>query len=375
MNLRPAIAVAAACAALAASGCSRGQPPPPFERAIAPRAFSFPADHGSHPAFKTEWWYLTGLLRGEDEKEYGFQLTFFRVGRHLTPEESPLRRHVLVQSVHYHGSWSDLGSGFFLYDEARGIDLQRTAAASSGRLDLRVDPHQLTDAGDGSWRAQFDVQGLQFNLEFRPSREPVLHGREPGLSVKGHEPGESSYYYSITRMTTTGSVRQPGAARSIRLEGESWFDHEFGTGQQGAGQIGWDWFSIRLSDGSDLMVYALRLRDGSLDTTSAGTLLHPDGTSEHLPHDAFAIESTRTWTSPHTGAVYPAAWRIRVPSRDIDLAGNAVVADQELQTPRTTQVTYWEGPARFMGTHRGAPVTGAGYVELVGYAKPLERVF
>jgi predicted secreted hydrolase len=159
------------------------------------------------------------------------------------------------------------------------------------------------------------------------------------------------------------------------VEGQSWFDHEFGTQQMGAEVAGWNWFSITLSDGSDLMLYLLRRADGQYDSHSAGTVVSPDGHAEHLTQDQFSVEATATWTSPHTGATYPSAWRIRVPGRALELEGAPLLPDQELQSPQTVQVTYWEGATLFRGTQGGQPVEGRGYVELTGYAKALTRIF
>ena len=302
-------------------------------------------------------------------------MTFFRVAQWIDAERSPTHLPLLVQAFFFHGAWSDIGSQFFLYDEAQGQDVRRNADGATSKLNVHVRSHELVDEGNGSWRATFDVQGVQFDLELKPEREPVLHGKDPGLAVKGTQPGEASYYYSVTRLRTTGTLRESGSSRAEQVEGSSWFDHEFGTTQIGEGTTGWDWFSVALSDGNDLMLYALRRKDGTMQPASSGTILHPDGRAEFLTQDQFSLEVTSSWTSPHTAAQYPAAWRVRIPSHELDLVVQPLVADQELQTPRTTRVTYWEGATKWRGTHRGIPVEGTGYVELAGYAHTMAGLF
>ena len=188
------------------------------------------------------------------------------------------------------------------------------------------------------------------------------------MSRKGDEPGNASAYLSWTRLSVSGTLGLDGVADAVR--GTAWFDHEWGTSQLGEGVVGWDWFALQLDDGRELMLYLLRREDGSPAAVSAGTLVAADGTSRSLSLADFAVEVTDRWRSPHTGAEYPAGWRVRVPSAALDLRVAPPVPDCELDTSASVDVTYWEGPVRFSGSH-----AGGGYVELVGYAGSLAGRF
>jgi predicted secreted hydrolase len=210
--------------------------------------------------------------------------------------------------------------------------------------------------------AQGDVA---IDLLLRPGKPPVLQG-ERGLSRKSAEPGNASYYYSLTRMPTAGTVRIGG--ERFAVTGASWMDREWSTSSLGKDQVGWDWFSLQLADGWDLMLYRLRRKDGTADPASSGTLIGPDigpdGGSRRLNLAEFQIEGSGEWRSPRSGAEYPTRWRVRVPGEDLDLDVRPLLADQELDV----SFRYWEGAVEITGTHRGRPVEGHGYVELTGYA-------
>ena len=195
------------------------------------------------------------------------------------------------------------------------------------------------------------------------SAKPVVLQGDRGLDRKGEEPGNASYYYSLTRMPATGRVTIRGAAFDVT--GLAWMDREWSTSSLGAGLMGWDWFALQLGDGRDLMLYQLRRADGSADRFSSGSLVGVDGTSRHLTLADFRIDVLDTWTSPRDGTRYPSRWRITVPSESLDLDVVPRLADQEL----ALAVRYWEGAVRVEGRARGGPITGVGYAELVGYAR------
>ncbi|MCW8132200.1 MAG: carotenoid 1,2-hydratase [Planctomycetota bacterium] len=346
---------------------------PAFERAIAPREFSYPKDFGAHPAYKTEWWYLTGALKTEQGEEVGFQATWFRSG--LTPQ-APARVSALAPRdlFLFHGACTDVAKQSFLHDHAACRGASTWAGAETGGLKVFLLGRTLERGADGSWRVRFEVQGRAFDLTMTPEREPLLHGESPGLSLKGPEPGEASYYVSVPRLRTSGTFqREPGGAK-IKVEGLAWFDQEFGSGQLGKDQVGWDWFSAQLDDGADLMLYQLRKEDGSVEPKSSGTLRAAGGERTHLKRDDYRIEVLETWTSPRTKdekgapAKYPAKWKLTIPSRRVELIVTPLLPGQELTTPGTTGVNYWEGLCRFEGTVGDKKVSGRGYVELVGYA-------
>jgi predicted secreted hydrolase len=197
----------------------------------------------------------------------------------------------------------------------------------------------------------------------------VIHGRD-GISRKGSGEGNATHYYSFSRLATAGSL-SIGAER-FEVTGTSWMDHEFGSTDLGPDLAGWDWFSIQLDDRSELMLYRLRRKDGASDLESSGTVVSPDGNTRHLSVSDIRIESTGTWTSRESKAAYPSTWRITVPSLDLTLKVLPLLADQELRTSRSTQVTYWEGAVSVSGVKQGRPVKGQGYVELTGYAERIQ---
>ncbi len=354
----------AIAAALAAASPIGGDD---FEAADRPRELVFPGDHGDHPEFKTEWWYLTGSVTTPDGELLGFQATWFRSA---LVAAAPARRSNLATRdlFFFHGALTDVARKSFHFGQVGSRGAPDWASAERGSLDVAVLGRRLTSDADGSWRATFDVDGRAVELRLTPTRTPLLHGEVPGLSRKGPRPGQASYYYSHTRLRAEGTVQRSPDSEPVAVEGTVWFDHEFGSNQLAEDQVGWDWFSVALDDGSDLMLYLLRREDGTFETESSGTLRRPDGTREHLRLADFRVEVLETWRSPRSDATYPARWRLRVPDHGVDLEVRPVIADQELDTRDSTGVTYWEGLCEFTGRVGERGVGGRGYVELVGYA-------
>lgn len=329
-----------------------------YARALELREFSFPADHGPHPEFRTEWWYYTGNLETAEGRRFGFQLTFFRSS--LAPE-MPARESAWAtrQAWLAHFTVSDVQGGKFRSFERWGRGALGLAGAQGEPFrvwlkDWRVEgePMHLVASQDG----------VGIDLVLQQGKPPVLQG-ERGLSRKSTEAGNASYYYSLTRMPAAGTIRV-GDER-FTVTGAAWMDREWSTSSLGRDQIGWDWFSLQLSDGWDLMLYRLRKKDGTADLSSSGTLIGPGGESRPLKLADFQIENAGEWRSPRSGARYPAKWRLRIPSEDLDLTVQPVLADQELDV----SFLYWEGAVDLEGTHRGRPVKGRGYVELTGYTE------
>jgi predicted secreted hydrolase len=204
----------------------------------------------------------------------------------------------------------------------------------------------------------------------KPEKNPVIHGQN-GISRKAEGEGHASHYYSITRLKTQGKLFLKGAEVPVR--GLSWMDHEFGSNQLQQYQVGWDWFSIQLDNGVDLMFYQIRQTDGKIDPVSSGTIVFPDGTYEHLSQKEFRIEVLRNWKSQKSKANYPSKWRLKAYSRNTELVLSPTVSDQELMTQESTRITYWEGSVKVEGKYQNRPIKGMGYVELTGYAKPFSR--
>ena len=338
-----------------------------YRQAVERRAFSFPRDHFSHPDYKTEWWYYTGHLEAADGKRYGYQVTFFRFGLRDRQQGESASPPLFTDLYMAHFALSDIGRRTFIYRDRvnRGVD--GIAGASMERylvwnedwkVELRNGRHEIT-IHDGS---------RSLDLSLTPEKPPVLHGLG-GLSRKGEASGRASYYYSLTRMKTEGILEVSGEREQVH--GLSWMDHEFGSDQLGANQVGWDWFSLQLENNRELMLYLMRLKDGSVDPVSGGTWVDENGKSRSLPLESFRVEILKHWTSPSSGATYPMGWRIRIPSVDAELQVIPFFPEQELDTRKSTRVTYWEGAVKVRGRYENKPVEGLGYVEMTGYAKRL----
>jgi len=337
-----------------------------FQPARPGRVFQFPRDHGAHPDFKTEWWYYTGHLKSSEGETFGYQLTFFRVGlKKPDPQASSAWRADTVYFAHL--AVTDPNREVFAFREVVQRGAMGLAGAEPDRLKVWIDDWLVESRGeDHHLRAA--KEGIGLDLTLSPLKPPVLHGEE-GYSRKSAAHGVASHYYSITRLATRGTLTL--GKRTLEVTGTSWFDREFSSGQLAPDQVGWDWFSLQLSDGVDLMLYVMRLKDGSLDRASAGTLVDPQGRARHLSLADFDIKATGTWTSPHSKATYPSGWQISLPGEGYTLLLKPTLADQELRPAGRSPIIYWEGQVKVQGTKNQQPVTGQGYVELTGYAGAL----
>ena len=333
-----------------------GMPDPGFARAYEPRDFQFPQDHGAHPDFATEWWYLTGHLFDGNGRRFGYQLTLFRVG--LRPGEaandSDWRSHQVYMG---HLAISDIAAG-------RHHSAERFARAAAGLAGARVAPFEVW-LGPWSLRAnderfplileaQHDDIGL--NLQLRSGSKPLVLQGERGLSRKSASPGNASYYYSFTRLPTTGELR---IGESVyRVQGESWMDREWSSSALDKDQTGWDWFALQFSDGRELMFYQLRNRQGGAHAFSRGILVEQDGNVHSLLPGQVTLTPLRYWQADD-GTRYPVDWRLQVAEFQLDLEVRASFDDQLMDHT----VHYWEGAVDVSGSHQGR-----GYLELSGYA-------
>lgn len=345
--------------------------PTSFQQATAGYRYNFPRDHGSHPTYRTEWWYYTGHLHSKSGRSFGFELTFFRRG--VPPDEiKTLPSKWSVKDLYLaHLAVSDITGKRFHFSEKLSREGLGKAGADESRLLVWIDDWRAEAATDSTGshtlRAHDNTHSLLLTLQ--PVKPLVAHGTD-GISRKGKELGQASHYYSFTRLATTGTIMIDG--ESFEVSGLSWMDHEFGSAELGTDQVGWDWFSIQLDDKTELMLYRMRRKDSSSDPASSGSVVLPDARTQHLAVTDFQIESSATWTSPESKATYPSRWHLKVPSLDLELDVTPLLADQELRTSRRAQVTYWEGAVAVTGTKQGRPVTGQGYVELTGYAERLK---
>jgi predicted secreted hydrolase len=381
-----------------------------FALAIEPRKFEFPQDHGPHPQFRHEWWYVTGNLDSNRGERFGFELTFFRValaplenggaGRAASgdassrgvgadgrgqmagtggagvsaPDAVSAWRTRQVYVAHF--AITDVARGEFRFAQKFSRDALGLAGAQGQPLHVWLDDWMLgapahasaalngpgvSPATGPGWMLHAQGQGYELTLDMQPLLQPVLNG-EQGLSRKSGEVGAASYYYSIPRIAVRGKLVRAGESSDV--QGLAWLDREWGSGSLGANQQGWDWFALQLQDGSALMFYVMRNRDGTRDSHSAGTWVDSTGRAQPLSTDQVMIDVSDHWVSPRGGR-YPSRWRVRVPAVGLDVDARPALANQELGTkPR-----YWEGAVDVSGTRDGRDTSGRGYVELVGYGE------
>ena len=334
-----------------------------YKLALPGRKITFPADHYSHPDYKTEWWYYTGHLEGSSGKRYGYQVTFFRFGlreRQKATQQMPLFTDLYMA----HFALSDINNRKFFFRERinRGYDNRAGAATDRYRV---WNENWSVQGSDKTHTIHVEDRNASLNLTLTSMKAPVLHG-DNGLSQKAEGAGRASYYYSLTRLATEGEITVGGTKEKVR--GLSWMDHEFGSNELAENQVGWDWFSMQLGDNTELMLYLMRRKDESVDPYSSGTLVAKDGRTRHLELNDFRVDVLDRWKSPESGATYPLKWKVTVPAEDLTLEIQPEFPNQELITNRSTRVTYWEGAVRISGMRRGQPIAGAGYVEMTGYS-------
>ena len=313
--------------------------------------YEFPRDHYSHPDFRTEWWYWTGNLRDAEGRRFGFELTFFRQAVN-EKDRAPRNPWDATDLYLAHLALSDVAGGRFRHAER----VNRAGPGLAG-----VDAARGT-IWNGNWRAGLDrleavTEEFQLRLEFSTVKPPVIHGVN-GLSQKSAGEGHASHYISFTRLEARGTLMLDG--RRFELNGTAWMDHEFFTHQLEPDQAGWDWMSIQLEDRTELMLFRLRRKDGSIDPFSAGTYVDRAGRARHLSVGDFTLTPVGTrWNN------YPVAWRVEVPSLGLRLDATTPLRNQELGGNSVYSPKYWEGAMDFSGTHKGV-----GYLEMTGYAGP-----
>lgn len=331
-----------------------------YARAETVRPFRFPADHGAHPDYRSEWWYVTGNLYAADSRRFGFQFTLFRFA--LAPQPRPGESEWgSRQAWMAHLTVTDVtGNRIYAFERfSRGEPGLAGAEAEPFRAWL--DDWQLAAVGDPfPWQLVAGEDGIGLQLQLVARKPPVSQG-EQGLSRKGPEPGNASYYYSYTRLAAAGELRI-GDER-LQVTGTAWLDREWSTSVLSEEVQGWDWFALQLADGSELMAYRLRDAAGTVVGYSAGSYVPANGAPRPLAGADFTLEPIHHWTSPHTGARYPVRWRLRIPALAAELEIAAATADQELDL----SVRYWEGAVDVSGQLSGEPATGVGYMELTGY--------
>jgi predicted secreted hydrolase len=336
-----------------------------FERALEPRVFSFPADHGPHRDYRNEWWYVTGNLDAMSGERFGFELTLFRFS--MSPQALETDSAWRTDQIYIgHYAITDVASQSFRVAQRYARGALGLAGATRAPFRVWLEDWQIrSEDGEGGTGMPLRLEAADgatsLSLTLSPRKPVVLNG-DQGLSRKSAEPGNASYYYSLTRLETEGVIAIDG--RAYDVSGLSWLDREWSSSALAGDQAGWDWFALQLDDGTELMYYQLRRIDGSSDPMSAGTFVDQVGNSVHLQYGDVLVEVLEQWESP-LGGRYPARWRIRVPSRSLDVTVAPVLAAQEL----ATTVRYWEGAVDVDGTAGEREIAGRGYVELTGYAE------
>jgi predicted secreted hydrolase len=301
--------------------------------AVVPgRRFAFPRDHGAHPDFRTEWWYVTGWLDGP----LGFQITFFRA----RPEEASANPSGFnpSQILFAHAALSDPQRGRLLHDQRAARAGFSLAHAELDRTGVWIDDWRLELEGH-RYEAKVVARDFEFSFTLY-SNQLILQG-DAGFSRKGHRPGEASYYYSRPHLNVVGKLN------GKTVGGTAWLDHEWSSAYLAPEAAGWDWAGINLLDGSSLMAFQMRGKEGGIHFTSPGS--------------SFRI--LRTWRSPRTGVIYPVSMEVN------GLRLEPLMDDQELDSRASTGTIYWEGA---VSAHKEHSILGHGYLELTGYWKPMK---
>ncbi len=340
----------------------------PWSRALQPWSWQFPRDHGAHPEFKTEWWYLTGNLQDASENPYGYQITFFRHG--LQPVATQTGSAWAVRDVYFgHLAVTDGRANKFYFAEKLSRGALGEVEFATNDCSVRLGDWSLRRNRESVFQMKAWAPHEEIGLELsaRPIKSAAFHGNS-GLSQKSATPGNASHYYSYTRMETKGDLRI--GDRRIPVTGLTWFDREFSTSALGQNQEGWDWFCLQFDSGEELMLYRMRNPGDRTDSSSSGTWIPKSGSASPLKSNDFAIEALGRWKAPG-GKVYPSGWRISVPSLSLEGEVKPLVQDQELRLRRIGNLRYWEGACTFQGKRNGKPIGGRGYTELTGYATPI----
>lgn len=340
----------------------------------------FPQDHGPHPGYRMEWWYYTGNVTSQKGKRFGFQLTFFRI--RISPpgaEKSwpdPASAWRTHQFYLAHAAISDIDGNRYLHAEqaARGVLDIAGASQKSGATTVFLKNWfaEVKKTGTSSGPSEYihhlnaSADEFSFDLTLTSVKPPVLNGKG-GYSQKGANPESASCYYSFTRLSTRGTMTL--GKKRMSVQGGSWMDHEFSSAPLEPNLEGWDWFGIQFDDGTELMAYFLRQTNGMFSPASAATFTDASGKTVSVSGDDMNLKILETWKSPKSGAVYPSRWRLSILPLSLDLTIFPNLADQEMQSPESTNITYWEGSVSVSGTGNSS-VKGLGYAELTGYEKP-----
>lgn len=333
----------------------------PASWALPARTLQFPRDYGSHPDLQTEWWYITGHAKTPAGREFGFQVTFFR--SRVDAAEGLRSAFAARHLVFAHAAVTDLEGRVLLHDQRIARAGFGVASASETDTDVRLRDWSLVRREDGSYSARIPAGEFSLDLRFTPTQPVLLQGKA-GLSRKGPEEAQASYYYSEPQLRTQGRLTLKGQAFDVG--GTAWLDHEWSEALMHPEAVGWDWIGMNLDDGSALTAFRLRRRDGSA-LWAGGSFRTRDGALRVFNNDEVRFDGANAWTSPRTQAKYPTRWRVQTPSGSFEV--RALLDDQELDSRGSTGGVYWEGLSDLVDA-QGRRV-GRGYLEMTGYAAPL----
>ena len=329
--------------------------------------YVFPRDHFSHPEYQTEWWYYTGNLRAKDGHRFGFELTFFRQGVSQTPSPSPWYLHDLYMA---HLALSDITGSHYYADER--LNRQGPGIAGVNALSGAIwNGNWQTTIGDNAHKLRGIGENYSLDLTVTPQKQPVIQGTN-GVSQKAEGAGHASHYISFTRMKSTGTVELNG--KQYTVDGDTWMDHEFFSDSMNGDEVGWDWLSVQLEDNTELMLYRLRHRDGSVDPYSSGTYVDSQGKPTHLNQRDFSMTRVGpTYKSAKTGATYPLGWSISIPDLKLQIDISTPLQSQEFVS--RFGPSYWEGAIDVTGHLEDKAVRGTGYLEMTGYSQVNGKLF
>jgi predicted secreted hydrolase len=358
-------AASAACAILAAAAVTRADAvlaasvTEPYTAVTPGRRIAFPRDFGSHPDFRTEWWYATGWLTTQSGESLGFQVTFFRTRPAIdAANPSAFTPHQLLIA---HCALSDPTLGHLWQDQKIRRAGMGLARAAENDTDVQIESWTLKRTGD-VYAVNVAAEEFALRLELAPTQPPLLNG-DDGVSRKGTALGAASYYYSQPHLAVRGAIVRDG--RHDDVHGEGWLDHEWSSEYLESGAVGWDWIGINFLDGAALMAFEIRGADHAA-RWAGGTLRGADGAVQVFAPDQVRFAPKRTWQSPRTGTRYPVEWHVHAGTRELDL--RPLMDDQENDTRLSTGAVYWEGAVR---AYEGGQPSGRGYLELTGYEAPL----
>jgi len=335
-----------------------------FEKALSKKKFVFPEDNGSHPKFRTEWWYFTGNLTSKEGRRFGYQFTVFRNA--IAPSKNDPGSDWRSNQIYMgHFTLTDVDNNKFYYFERFSRDGNKLAGVEADPFKLWLEDWSVTEAGKGIHEFPLVVLAANendINIKFKLElTKPVVLQGDNGLSLKNKETGNASYYYSATKIKTSGNISVSG--KEFSAEGYSWLDREWSTSALSEKQKGWDWFSLQLDNNVEIMYYRIRNKDGRVDSSASGSIVLPDGFKENLKQQDMIFKQKGEWFN-NNNKVYPSGWSLIIPTRKIELTIVPAVKNQELNV----SVKYWEGSVFVEGTYEGRKIKGAGYVELTGYA-------